>query len=69
MDIIPATSSKGLTKDTTSANHLNCGYLLKYYKILRNGKYHPWGSHGQTRYALAKIWKIRWIWMVGYGDN
>ena len=41
MDIIPATSSKSLTKDTTFDKlPLNCVLLFQDPKTLWNGKYH-----------------------------
>ena len=40
MDIIPSTSSKSLTKDTTFDNYLLYGFLFQDYKTLWNVKYH-----------------------------
>ena len=70
MDIIPYISSKILTKDTAFDKlPLNFRCLFQHSKFLWNIKYHYWVSHGQNRYVPGKIWKSRWIWLVGYRDN
>ena len=43
--------------------------LIPRLKTLWDGKYHHWGSCGQTRYVSGKIRKSRLIWLVVYGGN
>ena len=68
MDIIPYIYTKILTKDTTLYNYL---LILDAYSILPKiyGMEKITNEDGQARYVSSKIWKMRGIWLVGFGDN